>query len=33
VAGGTAVVKFVVVWKRIGGQWRLQRDISNSKAA
>jgi len=33
VAGGTAVVKFVVVWKRIGGQWRLQRDIWNSKAA
>ena len=33
VAGGTAVVKFVVVWKRVGGQWRLHRDIWNTKAA
>lgn len=29
----TAVVKFVVVWKRIGGEWRLHRDIWNAKAA
>jgi uncharacterized protein (TIGR02246 family) len=31
VAGGTAVVKFVVVWKRADGQWRLHRDIWNTK--
>lgn len=29
---GTAVVKFVVVWKKLGGQWRLHRDIWNGKA-
>jgi uncharacterized protein (TIGR02246 family) len=29
----TAVVKFVVVWKQEGGQWRLHRDIWNNKAA
>jgi ketosteroid isomerase-like protein len=29
----TAVVKYVVVWKRVGGQWRLHRDIWNSKGA
>jgi uncharacterized protein (TIGR02246 family) len=31
--GGNAVVNFVVVWKKIGGQWRLHRDIWNAKAA
>ena len=31
-AGGTAVVKFVVVWKKIDGQWRLHRDIWNANA-
>jgi ketosteroid isomerase-like protein len=31
--GGTAVVKFVVVWKMVAGQWRLHRDIWNSKGA
>jgi uncharacterized protein (TIGR02246 family) len=30
---GTVVVKFVVVWKRVGGHWRLHRDIWNTKAA
>jgi uncharacterized protein (TIGR02246 family) len=29
----TAVAKFVVVWKKIDGQWRLHRDIWNAKAA
>jgi uncharacterized protein (TIGR02246 family) len=33
VSTGTAVVKFVVVWKKVGGQWRLHRDIWNTKAA
>jgi uncharacterized protein (TIGR02246 family) len=33
IASGTAVVKFVVVWKRSDGQWRLHRDIWNAKAA
>jgi uncharacterized protein (TIGR02246 family) len=28
---GTAVVKFVVVWKKLDGQWRLHRDIWNAK--
>jgi uncharacterized protein (TIGR02246 family) len=32
-AGGTAVVKFVVVWKKTDGQWRLHRDIWNTKGA
>ena len=32
-SGGTAVVKFVVVWKKVDGQWRLHRDIWNSKGA
>jgi uncharacterized protein (TIGR02246 family) len=27
----TAVVKFVVVWKRLNGQWRIHRDIWNAK--
>jgi uncharacterized protein (TIGR02246 family) len=30
-AGGTAVMKFVVVWKKLGGQWLLHRDIWNAK--
>jgi uncharacterized protein (TIGR02246 family) len=30
---GKAVVKFVVVWKKEDGQWRLHRDIWNGKAA
>jgi uncharacterized protein (TIGR02246 family) len=30
-AGGAAAVKFVVVWKRVDGQWRLHRDIWNGK--
>ena len=29
IASGSAVVKFVVVWKKDGGQWRLHRDIWN----
>jgi hypothetical protein len=29
----TAVVKYVVVWKRVGGQWRLHRDIWNAMPA
>ena len=32
-SSGTAVVKFVVVWKIVDGQWRLHRDIWNSKGA
>jgi ketosteroid isomerase-like protein len=27
----TVVVKYVVVWKKAGGQWRLHRDIWNAK--
>jgi uncharacterized protein (TIGR02246 family) len=30
-ADRTAVVKFVVVWKKTDGQWRLHRDIWNAK--
>jgi uncharacterized protein (TIGR02246 family) len=33
VSNGTAVAKFVVIWKKIGGQWRLHRDIWNAKGA
>ena len=29
---GTAVVKFVVAWKKVDGMWRLHRDIWNAKA-
>ena len=29
---GTAVAKYVVVWKKADGQWRLHRDIWNTKA-
>jgi ketosteroid isomerase-like protein len=32
-AQGVAVVKFVVAWKRLDGQWRLHRDIWNTKSA
>jgi uncharacterized protein (TIGR02246 family) len=32
-SGGTAVVKFVVVWKKVDGQWRLHRDMWNAKGA
>jgi uncharacterized protein (TIGR02246 family) len=32
-SGGTAIAKFVVVWKMVDGQWRLHRDIWNSKGA
>jgi ketosteroid isomerase-like protein len=32
-SSGAAVVKFVVVWKKVGGQWRLHRDIWNTKGA
>jgi uncharacterized protein (TIGR02246 family) len=32
-SGGTATVKFVVVWKMADGQWRLHRDIWNAKGA
>ena len=31
--GGTAAVKFVVVWKMVDGQWRIHRDIWNAKGA
>lgn len=30
---GIAVVKFVVVWKMVDGQWRIHRDIWNAKSA
>lgn len=30
---GAAVVKYVVVWKKSDGQWRLHRDIWNAKGA
>jgi uncharacterized protein (TIGR02246 family) len=30
-SSGTAVMKFVVVWKKVEGQWRLHRDIWNTK--
>jgi uncharacterized protein (TIGR02246 family) len=33
VASGKAVVKFVVVWKKVDGQWRIHRDIWNTKGA
>ena len=33
IKSGTAVVKFLVVWKKVDGQWRLHRDIWNSKGA
>jgi len=33
VTSGTAVVKFVVVWKKLDGKWLLHRDIWNTKGA
>jgi uncharacterized protein (TIGR02246 family) len=30
---GPAVMKFVVVWKKAGGQWQVHRDIWNTKAS
>jgi uncharacterized protein (TIGR02246 family) len=33
ISSGTAVVKFVVVWKKEDGRWRLHRDIWNTKGA
>ena len=30
---GSPVVKFVVAWKKVDGQWRLHRDIWNAKSA
>jgi uncharacterized protein (TIGR02246 family) len=32
-APATVTVKYVVVWKRAGGRWRLHRDIWNAKGA
>ena len=32
-SSGSAVVKFIVVWKKADGQWRLHRDIWNTKGA
>jgi uncharacterized protein (TIGR02246 family) len=32
-SSGAAVVKFMVVWKKVDGQWRLHRDIWNTKGA
>jgi uncharacterized protein (TIGR02246 family) len=31
-ASSTAVVKYVVVWRRVDGRWYLHRDIWNTKA-
>jgi uncharacterized protein (TIGR02246 family) len=33
IAAGKAALNFVVVWKKIDGQWHLHRDIWNTKAA
>jgi ketosteroid isomerase-like protein len=33
IATGKAALNFVVVWKKTDGQWRLHRDIWNTKAA
>ena len=30
---GPAVMKFVVVWKKVAGHWQVHRDIWNAKAA
>jgi len=30
---GSATFKYVVVWKKVEGQWRLHRDIWNAKGA
>jgi len=32
-ASGGATAKYVVVWKKVDGQWRLHRDIWNTKGA
>jgi uncharacterized protein (TIGR02246 family) len=32
-SGGTAAVKYVVVWKKVGGRWHLHRDIWNGAGA
>ena len=32
-SSGATAVKYVVVWKKVDGQWRLHRDIWNGKAA
>ena len=32
-SGGSAVVNFVVVWKKVDGRWRLHRDIWNPKGS
>jgi uncharacterized protein (TIGR02246 family) len=32
-ASGGARAKYVVVWKKVDGRWRLQRDIWNTKGA
>jgi uncharacterized protein (TIGR02246 family) len=32
-ASGCVTAKYVVVWKNVGGAWRLHRDIWNIKAA
>ena len=31
--GGSAVVNFVVVWKKVEGRWRIHRDIWNQKGS
>jgi len=31
-ASRSATAKYVVVWKNVGGQWRLHRDIWHMKA-
>lgn len=31
--GASPALNFVVVWKKVGGQWRLHRDIWNTKAS
>lgn len=33
IQSGEAVVKYVVVWKKVDGQWRLHRDIWNMAPA
>ena len=33
VANGSAMVNFVVVWKKLDAQWRLHRDIWNARGA
>ncbi len=30
---GPSAVKFVIVWKKVDGQWRVHRDIWNAKPA